>query len=120
VSGPSRRETLGVLAGAAVLLWRGARAEIVPDGRAVADAVRVRPGAPLTLTCPGADAFAVEAEGHEARVVAAVGGRAVVRAPRPDACGPWSTLRCRPLRRGVPCGEPAEVDVLCAPLLFGA
>ena len=53
----NRRELLGALAGACVV-WPGA-------GRATArvSATRVRPGALVTLRCPGADAYEVSAAG---------------------------------------------------------
>jgi hypothetical protein len=114
----TRREALGALAGAVLLAWSGGRAQAMP--RALADLPRVRPGAALGLTCPGADAFALQADGRPAIVVPAPRGRAATPAPRLEAPGPWATLTCVPLRGGVPCGAPAEVQVLTAAVLFGA
>jgi hypothetical protein len=116
----NRREALGVMAAAVLLAWRGGRAVATEGARAIADVPRVRPGAPLGLTCPGADAFGLEAPSLPCLVVPAPGGRADTRAPLVEADGPWATLRCVPLRGGVPCGAPAEVQVLTASVLFGA
>lgn len=111
---PTRRQLLGALAAAATVTWTGAEA------RAAVSAERVRPGAALTLACPGADGFLVAGPDGTALHVPAPGGRARFPAPAFPADGDWCTLTCTPVRRGSRAGAPATVEVLAAPVFFGA
>lgn len=107
----SRRELLGSLA-AAVVVWPG-------RGRAAArsSATRVRPGALVTLKCPGADGYLVRADGCAPTRVSAEGR---CRAPRIRTTREWTVMRCTPLRDGRPVGDPVCVHVLTVAPGFGA
>ncbi len=107
----NRRELLGSLA-AAVVVWPG-------RGRAAAQAsaARVRPGALVTLKCPGADGFLVEAEGCGPVRIGADGR---CRAPRIRTECEWTVMRCTPLAGGRRVGDPAEVHVLTVMPEYGA
>lgn len=111
----TRREVVGALAvaaAAATVSWR--------ETRPAVSASRVRPGAVVTLRCPGADAYALRFGDGEPRHVEAPGGRLVFEAPRVFAAATWTPIVVAPLADGRPHGEPAEVAVFTRRPTFGA
>lgn len=106
----TRRQAL--LATGAVICW--------PVGaQASASVSRMRAGAPLTLRCPGASAYRLEAPGCPPREVRARGGVARLRAPLLPHAEGLAELRCTPLAEGRPCGAPVSVLVLTPAQGFG-
>jgi|GEM_PF-3281114 len=117
-----RRNALRTLAaGAATLAWglpaRGAEAP------PVLTPARVRAGARITLTCPGATAFELSLGEHGVAVVDAFEGIVTFRVPvleDDDArVGEWTCLRCTPMRGGHAVDAPRLIEVLTAPVSFG-
>lgn len=106
----NRREAL--LVTGAVLAWPQV-------GQARASARRVRAGAPITLSCPGATAFRFETRRARGQVPV-VAGKARFPAPLLPHKDGLATLRCTPLADGEPCGDPVEVLVLAPVVGFGA
>lgn len=116
MTGPTRRQLVGLLAGATAVVtvqWIRAR-------RPTASAQRVRPGAAVTLHCPGADAYELTFGDRPAARVEAPGGRVVVEAPAVWRAETWTDLVARPLADGRPIGAPAAVAVFTRTPSFGA
>lgn len=115
MSQPTRRAILGGLAAAATVGWStGARAAVAVSAQ------RVRPGAALTLSCPGADRFELRFGAGPRREMAAPGGRLALSAPGGWTGTTWTPLQIVPCRAGRPVGPAVEVLVFTRPPLFGS
>lgn len=116
-----RRDALRALAaGATTLVWgRPARGAGAPPSAPS----RVRAGARVTLTCPGASAFELSLGTHGVALIDAIDGTVTFRVPVLDdedaSAGEWTCLRCTPLRGGHAIDTPRLIDVLTAPVSFG-
>lgn len=110
---PTRRQMLGVLAATGAVTW-------LADGRARASARRVRPGADITLRCPGADAFRVQMGADRPQMLDAPSGALVFAAPGGDPRVSFTRLRATPLIDGRPVGEAVEVAVFTRRPGYGA
>ena len=112
MKGPDRRQILGALAASTGIVW-------LAEGRAIADHSRARAGATITLQCADAHSWKLEVDGRSRVVQGAY--RTRFRAPFLGEQGGFADLRCTPLdATGQPVGTPAVVQILRAPLLFGA
>lgn len=110
----TRRRAAAVIAGAALVTWLGS------GRRAQASARKLRAGAELTLRCPGATAFLLIFEGYGEATLPAPGGEAKLRVPFPVTTREWTPLLCTPLDAHGPLGPSTAVQVLTAPIQFGA
>jgi len=117
-----RRDALLTLAAAAATLMWSPRAHAAPAP--AEPPARVRAGARVTLTCPGATAFKVAFGAFGVAVIEAPEGTATFRVPVPDedeaGADEWTSLCCTPTRGGHPIGAPRRVEVLTVPVSFGA
>jgi len=117
----NRRQVMGALAASATLQWAGAaRADTTGVAEVRASAERVRPGAVIALECPDADGFELVLDGSAPKVYPASGGAFRFRAPGVFSEGPWSQIRCTPLRAGRPIGPSTTVAVYVAFPGYGA
>lgn len=113
---PTRRQLVGLLAGAAAV----ATVQWARSRRPERSAERVRPGAAVTLRCPDADAYELSFGDRPPVRVEARGGTLVVEAPAEWRRETWTALVARPLAAGRPIAEAAEVAVYTRRPLFGA
>ncbi len=110
----TRRRAAAVIAGAGLITWLGA------GRRAQASARKLRAGAELTLRCPGATAFELTFEGYGEARVPAKDGVATFRVPFPVTAREWTPLACTPCDARGPLGPSTAVQILTAPIQFGA
>lgn len=110
----TRRRAAAVIAGTALITWIGA------GRRAEASARKLRAGAELTLRCPGATSFVLTYEGYGEATVPAPGGVAKFRVPFPVTDREWTPLACTPCDARGPLGPSTAVQILTAPIQFGA
>jgi hypothetical protein len=108
-----RRATL-VIATTALVTWlgQGRRARVSAD--------RLRAGGELELRCEGASHFRLAYAEYGTADVPAIGGAARLRVPFSETRDEWTPLHCVPCDGRGPLGPPTVVQILTAPVRFGA
>ena len=110
----TRRRAAAVIASTALITWIGAGRRVEVSAR------RLRAGAELTLRCPGATAFQLTFEGYGEAILPATEGVARFRVPFPVSTREWTPLACTPCDARGALGPSTAVQVLTAPIQFGA
>lgn len=108
-----RRATL-VIATSALVTWlgQGRRARVSAD--------RLRAGGELLLRCEGASHFRLAYAEYGTADVPATAGAARVRVPFSETREEWTPLLCVPCDARGPMGPATVVQILTAPVRFGA